>query len=75
MLNRTQQAIVKHIALKKHINIDKPLCLFLIGGVGSGKTFTSKEIYQMMIRNSDAYHITNPIKPKGLILDYIRKAM
>ena len=49
MLNREQQAIVKDIALKKCINIDKPLYLFLRDGVGTGNTRTSKVIFQMLM--------------------------
>ena len=44
-LNIEQQAIIKAIAMKKHMKIDKPLYLFLIGGDGTGKIFTEKVIF------------------------------
>ena len=74
MLNKEQQAIVKDIAIRKLKKTDKPLYLFLTGGAGTGKTFTSKAIFQMLIRIYDSHHTIDPLKPKGLILSYIGKA-
>jgi hypothetical protein len=49
MLNKEQQAIVKDISLKKLRDMQMPLYLFLTGGAGTGKTFTTKMIFQMLI--------------------------
>jgi exonuclease III len=73
-LNKEQQAIVKDIALKKSMDIQKPLHLFLTGGAGTGKTFTAKTLFQMLIRIYDAHNTIDPLKPKGLILAYTGKA-
>jgi Cdc6-like AAA superfamily ATPase len=74
MLNREQQEIVKDIAFKKCSDMHTPLYLFLTGGAGTGKTFTTKVIFQMLIRIYDAYNTNDPLKPKGLILAYTGKA-
>ena len=42
ILNREQQAIVKEIAMKKRMDINKPLYLFLTGGEGTRKKNYSK---------------------------------
>jgi hypothetical protein len=73
-LNREQQAIVKDIALKKSMDIQKPLHLFLTGGAGTGKNFTAKTLFQMLIRIYDAHNTIDPLKPKGLILAYTGRA-
>jgi hypothetical protein len=74
LLNREQQAILKDIAMKKRLDIHTPVHLFLIGGVGTGKTFTSKALFQMLIRIYDSNTMSDPLKPKGLILAYTGKA-
>jgi Cdc6-like AAA superfamily ATPase len=74
MLNKEQQEIVKDISLKKSMDMHMPLYLFLTGGAGTGKTFTTKMIFQMLIRIYDANNTTDPLKPKGLILAYTGKA-
>ena len=56
------------------MDIQKPLHLFLTGGAGTGKTFTAKTLFQMLIRIYDAHNTIDPLKPKGLILAYIGKA-
>jgi exonuclease III len=74
LLNKEQQAIVKDIALKKSMDIQEPLYVFLTGGAGTGKTFTAKMLFQMLIRIYDAHNTIDPLKPKGLILAYTGKA-
>ena len=70
MLNREQQTILKDIALKKRLNMDSPVHLFLTGGAGTSKTFTAKAcskcLYESMIQTIPL----DPMKPKGLILAY-----
>jgi hypothetical protein len=73
MLNRKQQAIVKDIVLKKIRDMKTPLYLFLMSGGGTGKTFTAKMIFQMLIRIHNADNTIDPLKPKGLILLYTGK--
>jgi len=73
MLNREQQAIIKDIAMKKRMNIEKLLYIFLVGGTRTGKTFIEKSIFQMLIQLYDAHYSTDPLKPKGLIVAYIDK--
>jgi Cdc6-like AAA superfamily ATPase len=48
--------------------------LFLTGGVGTGKTFTTKELFQMLIRIYDSNNSSYPMKPKGLIVSYTGKS-
>jgi hypothetical protein len=48
-LNREQQTILKDIALKKRLNMHTPMNLFLTCGAGTWKTFTTKELFQMLI--------------------------
>jgi hypothetical protein len=73
LLNREQQTIVKDIALKKHLNMDTPVHLFLTGGAGTCKTFTTKTLFQMLIRIYDSNNSSDPMKPKGLIVAYTGK--
>jgi Cdc6-like AAA superfamily ATPase len=49
LLNREQQTILKETTLKKCLSMDTPVHLFLTGGAGTGKTFTTKELFQMLI--------------------------
>jgi hypothetical protein len=49
LLNREQQTILKDIALKKCLNMDSPVHLFLTVGAGTCKTFTAKALFQMLI--------------------------
>jgi Cdc6-like AAA superfamily ATPase len=49
LLNREQQTTVKDVSLKKHLNMDTPLHLFLTGGARTGKTFTMKALFQILI--------------------------
>ena len=49
ILNREQQTILKDIALKKRLNMDSHVHLFLTGGARTGKTFTAKALFQMLI--------------------------
>jgi len=74
MLNREQQAIIKDVILKKLRDMQTPLYLFLMGGVGTKKPFTKKIIFQMLILIHDANNTTNPLKPKGLIVTYTGKS-
>jgi ATP-dependent DNA helicase PIF1 len=48
--------------------------LFLIGGAGTCKTFTMKELFQMLIRIYDSNNSSDPMKPKGLIVLYTGKS-
>jgi hypothetical protein len=70
LLNREQQTILKDIALKKCLNMNSHVHMFLIGGVGTCKTFTVKALFQMIIRNYDSNNSSDPMKPKGLIVAY-----
>jgi hypothetical protein len=49
LLNREQQTILKDIALKKCLNMDTLVHLFLTGRAGTCKTFTAKALFQMII--------------------------
>jgi hypothetical protein len=73
LLNLEQQTILKDIALKKCLNMDTLVHLFLTGGAGIGKTFTTKALFQMHIRIYDSNNSSNPMEPKGLIVAYIGK--
>jgi hypothetical protein len=73
LLNKEQQAIVKNISLKKSMDIQELVYLFLTGGEGTGKAFTTKMLFQMIIRIYDAHNTIDPLKPNGLILAYTGK--
>jgi hypothetical protein len=45
----------------------------LTSGVGTGKTFTTKSLFQMLIQIYDSNSSTDPMNPKGLIVAYIGK--
>jgi hypothetical protein len=47
--------------------------LFLTDGAGTGNTFTTKALFQMLIRIYDSSNSSDPMKPKGLIVAYIGK--
>ena len=49
-LNTEQQMIVKDIIIKKQKDRATPIHLFLTGGAGTGKTFTTKAIYYGLLR-------------------------
>jgi hypothetical protein len=49
LLNHEQQTIVKDIALKKRLNMNSPVHVFLTRGVGIDKTVTAKALFQMLI--------------------------
>jgi hypothetical protein len=49
LLNHEQQTIVKDIALKKWLNMNNLVYVFLTGGAGTCKTFTTKALFQMLI--------------------------
>jgi hypothetical protein len=74
LLNRKQQTILKDIALKKCLNMNSPVHVFFTGGAGTGKTFTAKALFQMLIRIYDSNNSSDPMKPKGLIVSYTGKA-
>jgi hypothetical protein len=73
MLNHQQQIIVKDIALKKRLNMNSLVHVFLTGRAGTGKTFTAKSLFQIRIRIYDSNSSSDPMKPKGLIVAYIGK--
>jgi hypothetical protein len=73
LLNREQQTILKDIALKKCLSMHTHVHLFLTGGAGTGKTFTTKALFQMLIRIYDSNNSSDPMKPKGLIVAYTGK--
>jgi hypothetical protein len=73
LLNQEQQTILKDIALKKCLNMHTHVHLFLTGRAGTGKTFTVKALFQMLIRIYDSNNSSDPMKPKGLIVAYIGK--
>jgi hypothetical protein len=74
LLNREQQTIVKDIALKKWLNMNNRVHVFLTGRAGTCKTFTAKALFQMLIRIYDSKNFFDPMKPKGLIVAYTGKA-
>jgi hypothetical protein len=74
LLNREQQAILKDIAIKKRLNMHTHVHFLLTGGAGTCKTFTMKELFQILIRIYDSSNSSDPMKPKGLIVAYTRKA-
>jgi hypothetical protein len=53
LLNCEQQTIVKDISLKKWLNMNIHMHVFLTGGAGIGKTFIAKALFQMLIRIYD----------------------
>ena len=53
--------------------MDTSMHLFLTGGAGTSRTFTAKELFQMLIRIYDSNNSSDPMKPKGLIVAYIGK--
>jgi hypothetical protein len=72
-LNHEQQTIVKDIALKKWLNMNSVVHVFLTSREGTRKTFIAKELFQMLIRIYDSNNFSDPMKPKGLIVAYTRK--
>jgi hypothetical protein len=73
LLNREQQTILKEISLKKRLNMNSLVHVFLTGGAGTGKTFTVKAVFQILIRIYDSNNSSDPMKPKGLIVTYTGK--
>ena len=53
--------------------MDTHVHLFLTGRAETGKTFTVKELFQMLIQIYDSNNSSDPMKPKGLIVAYTRK--
>jgi hypothetical protein len=53
LLNHEQQTILKDIALKKCLNMNNHVHVFLTGRAGTCKTFTAKALFQMLIRIYD----------------------
>ncbi|XP_059067532.1 ATP-dependent DNA helicase PIF1-like [Cryptomeria japonica] len=74
MLSKEQQAIVEDILMKKQQNPDEPLYLFLTGGAGTGKTFTTKAMYQGLLHLYNNAIDSHPDKVKGFLLAYTGKA-
>jgi hypothetical protein len=72
-LNRERQTILKDSVLKKCLNMDTHVHLFLTGGAGIGKTFTAKTLFQILIRIYDSNNSSDPMKPKGIIVAYTGK--
>jgi hypothetical protein len=60
--------------MKKCLNMHTLVHLFLIGGAGTSKTFIEKASFQILIRIYDSNNSSGPMKPKGLIVAYTRKA-
>jgi hypothetical protein len=73
MLNHEQQTILKDISLKKWLNMNSPVHVFLTARVGTCKTFTGKALLQMLIRIYDSNNCSDLMKPKGLIVAYTGK--
>jgi len=72
-LNEEKKYIFDDIMHKKQLYLDTPICLFLIGDVGIGKTFTLKLIIQGLLRlyNKDmSFDLT---KTKVLFMALISK--
>ena len=53
--------------MRKRLALDKLLYFFLTGGVGTGKTFITKVLFQKMIRIYDKLLGSDSFKPKGII--------
>lgn len=70
MLNNEQHAIVKDMVMKKIKHNKTSIHLFLTGGAGTSKTFTTKVIYQALLHIYNNT-INNPDKPKGILTNYI----
>jgi hypothetical protein len=49
LLNRKQQTILKNIALKRLLNMDSPMHVFLTSRAGTRKKFVEKELFQILI--------------------------
>jgi hypothetical protein len=59
--------------LKKCLSMHTLVHLFLTGGAETGKTFTAKALFQMLIQIYESNNSSDPMKPKGLIVAYIGK--
>jgi Cdc6-like AAA superfamily ATPase len=56
--------------MKKCLNMHTHVHLFLTGRAGTGKTFTVKALFQILIQIYDSNSSSDPMKPKGLIVAY-----
>ena len=73
-LNTKQQMIVKDIIMRKQKDIATLIHPFLIGSVGTSKTFIAKAIYHALVRLYSNDINDDPRKPKGMIVASTGKA-
>jgi hypothetical protein len=72
-LNQEQATIMKDILTKKKSEPNKPVHLFLTGGVGTDKTFTTKALFQSLVHFYNVEMDYDPLQLKGLITAYTGK--
>ena len=73
-LNTEKKMIVKDIIMRKQKDIATLIHPFLIGSVGTSKTFIAKAIYHALARLYSNDINDDPEKPKGMIVTYTGKA-
>lgn len=69
-MNIEQRAIYDDLMYRKRINSNDPIHLFLIGGAGTGKTFTLQLIVQGLLRFYHGDLQSDPLKPKALLMAF-----
>jgi hypothetical protein len=72
-LNEEQKLIFGDVMCRIQSYLDTSICLFLIGGVGIGKTFTLKLIIQRSLRLYIRHISFNLTKTKALLMASIGK--
>lgn len=73
-LNEKQQALVNDVLMTKKLEPHKSLYLFLTGGAGTSKIFTTKVLYEGMIWFYDKQLDSDPLKPKVVVVASTGKA-
>jgi hypothetical protein len=74
LLIKGLRAIFDDIMYKKRVFDNKPIYLFFIGGVGTGKTFILQTIVQGLLRMHHKDLRSDPLKTKALLMAFTGKA-
>ncbi len=72
-LNEEQRLIFVDVMHRKQLYLDTSICLFLIGGARTSKTFTLKSIIQKLLRLYNIEMFFNLTKTKVLLMASIGK--
>jgi hypothetical protein len=72
-LNKKQRAIFDNCMYKKRMHMNQPIHLFLIGGAGTGKTFTLLFMIQGFLRHCNKKISYNPLKQNTILMMYTGK--